>query len=249
MPAPVIAAIIAGSAGLGAAALSSKGSQSAANTSSAAAQHAADLQAKAAADALAYQKTQAAQDQSNFNTTQQANYNQWASGQNRMRGLDSLVGLPQRDIPAYQQPQNVLGSSQTTPTSGTMPTGGSGSDPASYTLSLVSGGMSPQQAAAQTNQKFNLQTGSEAVYYPDSNTIGLPNAYLAGPTNKPDSPKAWGIVPRSGGGSAAPAQSAQAPASLANYVGGNMMPSPVTPSLVMPRTAYQPRSIAQLFGS
>ncbi len=247
MPAPVIAAIIAGSAGLGAAALSSKGSQSAANTSSAAAQHAADLQAKAAADALAYQKTQAAQDQSNFNTTQQANYNQWASGQNRMRGLDSLVGLPQRDIPAYQQPQNVLGSSQTTPTSGTMPTGGSGN---------------PQDHAFIQCQLANVyKTMGLAPTGPGTGPTDI--AYMAQKVAEtggwtPQNASYWPqriadeVAKAKGGGAVSGAPSASggaAPASLANYVGASQMAAPVTPGLVMPRTAYQPRSIAQLFGS
>jgi hypothetical protein len=51
-----------------------------------------------------------------------------------------------------------------------------------------------------TNQKFGLKTGGEAVYYPETNTIGLPGFYLAGPTDKPDSPKEWGVVQRGGGG-------------------------------------------------
>lgn len=87
---------------------------------------------------------------------------------------------------------------------------------ADYTLALVKAGLSPQEAADQTNKTFGLGKGSEAVYYPDGNCIGLPEYYLAGPTDRPDSPKDWTIVKRSEGGgaadSSAPAASpAQAP--------------------------------------
>ena len=102
--------------------------------------------------------------------------------------------------------------------------------------------MSPQQAAAQTNQKFNLQTGSEAVYYPDSNTIGLPNAYLAGPTNKPDSPKAWGIVPRSGGGGSTPISAVMPRPALAPQM------SPITANALAPSYA-QAVPISSLMGA
>ncbi len=66
----------------------------------------------------------------------------------------------------------------------------------------------PQDVANLTNQKFSLTTGNEAAYYSDSNTIGLPEFYLAGPTaGRPVSPttgKPWDVVTRctsSGGGS------------------------------------------------
>lgn len=107
---------------------------------------------------------------------------------------------PQTNIgqqPTYSAP--TAGAQRMTPGAGAPPSQGglgSGSDPASYTLSLIQGGMDPAQAAQQTNSRFNLQTGSQAVYYPENNTIGLPGVYLAGPTNRPDSPSAWGITQR-----------------------------------------------------
>jgi hypothetical protein len=70
--------------------------------------YAADLQAKAAADALAYTKQQGAQTQSNFDTSQQGNYNQWAAGQRRLSTLGEAMGLGPREIPAYVPPKDVL---------------------------------------------------------------------------------------------------------------------------------------------
>ncbi len=209
--------------------------------------HAADLQSQAAKEALAFQQQQAAQDQSNFNTTQQANYNQWASGQNRMRGLDSLVGLPQRDIPAYQQPQNVLGSSQTTPTSGQMPSGGNGNpqDPAFIQSQLANVyktmGLAPTgPGTGPTDIAYMAQKVAETGGWTAQNASYWPQRI------------ADEVAKAKGGGAVSGAPSASggaAPASLANYVGASQMAAPVTPGLVMPRTAYQPRSIAQLFGS
>ena len=96
-------------------------------------------------------------------------------------------------------PQNQANSPNAAPHgggSGSPMGSGSPNDPANYALSLIQSGMDPAQAAQQTNQKFNLQTGSQAVYYPGNNTIGLPGVYLAGPTGRPDSPNAWGITQR-----------------------------------------------------
>ncbi len=76
-----------------------------------------------------------------------------------------------------------------------------------FMLPLLNGGTSPQDVVSQTNQKFGLTTGNEAVYYPNNNTIGLPEFYLAGPTStRPVSPNTglpWDVVIRcdsSGGG-------------------------------------------------
>ena len=209
--------------------LQSDASRDAANAQVNAANKAAELQAQSAREALAFQQSQATQDQQNFTNTQLANYGQYAQRENNIGQLGQFLGLPARQAapaPAY------LTTQQTAPTSSTsMP----GSDPASYTLSLIQGGMTPDKAAAETNQKFNLQTGSQAVYYPDNNTIGLPNAYLAGPTNRPDSPKGWGIVPRQGGGAAAPMASSRLSGSENTF--GALLPAQMsirTPALQMP---------------
>lgn len=72
-----------------------------ANKQSSAVNHAADLQSQSAAQALQFEREQAARDQANFEATQRANYDQWASREGRLGTLDQLVGLPQRQIPGY----------------------------------------------------------------------------------------------------------------------------------------------------
>lgn len=66
-----------------------------------AAEHAADLQSQAADKSLAFQEDQAKIDQANAEATRRANYEQWRAGQERLRPLDALVGLPERAIPDY----------------------------------------------------------------------------------------------------------------------------------------------------
>ena len=71
-----------------------------------------------------------------------------------------------------------------------------------YLQSLISGGLSPQDAVAQFNSQTGRTTGNEAVYYNDSRgqTIGLPEGYLTAADN-------WGsLTPHSegGGGAATP---------------------------------------------
>jgi hypothetical protein len=200
-----------------------------------AANRAADLQAKAAADALQFSRAQS--------QTSLDQYNQQQQRLTPYRNLGNFaLGQPMEGNPAPISLPNLPGQSS----SGNSAMGVSvgGDDPANYTLSLVKSGISPQQAAQQTNQKFGLTTGSEAVYYPDSNTIGLPNAYLAGPTNKPDSPKEWGIVPRSGGGGQATGGVAArtGPVTL-NYTPQfepYAAPAPLTPALQAPQYQYAP---------
>lgn len=63
-------------------------------------------------------------------------------------------------------------------------------------LAQLKMGKNPAQVAADANKQFGRTTGNEAVYYPDNNTIGLPDSYLAGPTNRPDSPTEWGVTQR-----------------------------------------------------
>ncbi len=60
-----------------------------------------------------------------------------------------------------------------------------------FMLPLLNGGFTPQDVVFQTNTQFGLtrQNRNEAVYYPENNTIGLPEFYLAGPTaGRPISP-------------------------------------------------------------
>lgn len=80
----------------------------------------------------------------------------------------------------------------------TQTTGYGGGDDQSI-LSLLQGGMDPQEAVSQFNQKNGRSTGNEAVYYNDSRgiTIGLPGGYAA------LTPNGWtwtNRVPETGGG-------------------------------------------------
>lgn len=68
----------------------------------------------------------------------------------------------------------------TSPTRTTQPLPGL---PSQYALSLLKQGKTPQQVVDETNAAYNLQTGQQAVYYGNNNTIGLADGYyLAGPT-------------------------------------------------------------------
>ncbi len=100
---------------------------------------AADIAAKAQADAsaaqtksneetLAFQRQQAENDYRNQEITRKANYDQYASSQNRLKFLDSAVGLPERQVPDYvaSQDPNFLG----TPSAGQVLTKPASSGPA-----------------------------------------------------------------------------------------------------------------------
>jgi hypothetical protein len=262
MPAAIaIPLAIAGgtaAAGIYGANKSSSAATTAAADQSDAAVKAAQIQADAANKAAQLQATTAQQALDYSRSQSQLALDQYNQQQTRLQ--------PYRNLGAFalgQAPSNApaplslppLSSSSTAPLSGSMPSGlASGTaDPASYALSLVTGGMTPAQAAQQTNQKFNLQTGAQAVYYPDSNTIGLPNAYLAGPTGKSDSPAQWGIVQRSGGGgSATTAQPPSAGPVKLNYTPtqiGSLAPTSATAgTLQAPPIVAPSRSLGQIGG-
>lgn len=97
--------------------------QDAAKLQTDAANKSADLQAKANADALAFQKEQAAQDLARTNSTNQANYGQWAAKEGRLSDFGQMLGLSPRNIPAFQPIPSTLASSQTAPAAGPMPSG------------------------------------------------------------------------------------------------------------------------------
>ncbi len=74
-----------------------------------------------------------------------------------------------------------------------------------FILPLVNGGTSPKDVAVMTNTKFELTSGSEAVYYPvkagdpapfPSEVIGLPEFYVAEPDSRPHVPGDWFVVSR-----------------------------------------------------
>jgi hypothetical protein len=92
---------------------------------------AAQLQAQAAADALAYTKLQGQQAQQNFETTQHANYDQWAAAQQyqnastaaRTQAINALgakYGVAARDIPSYAIPAYVPSTNVLGPVPGTV---------------------------------------------------------------------------------------------------------------------------------
>lgn len=81
--------------------LQSRGANKATKAQVDAANYAAQQQAKSAADALAFQKQQAAQDLAIAESTQHANYDQYAARQGRLSNLSVLTGAGKQDIPAY----------------------------------------------------------------------------------------------------------------------------------------------------
>lgn len=183
---------------------------------------AAALQTTAANNTLDFQKQQAAQDQSNFNTTQRANYDQWAAKEGRMSSLGEAVGLAPRAIPAFQSQGSTQG-----PAAGG-PAGTSGAS--AFLKGLLDKGIDPQQAAAQTNQQFKLGTGSQAVYYDASvhgtPVIGLPDSYIALEGGK------WNVTQRGGGGGAPQAAApVTPPAATFSNLGSFAQPNP---TLAMP---------------
>ncbi len=224
--------------------------KSAAATQAAATTHAADLTSQAAAATLAFQQKQAAQDQANFNTTQQANYNQWVPKEQQLSSLGTLVGLPARNIPAYQQTANVLGGSAP---SGTATTG-------SGTASPTGNPTDPSAIAAQLTANYKslgvAPTGpgtgpTDLSYYVTqiANTGGLTpqnSAYWFGPSGR----IASDLSKASGGAMTAASKSAAPPSSsLGSYVGGGYAPVSLTPALQAPPTQYQaPTSISSMIG-
>ena len=124
-------------------------------------------------------------------------------------------------------------------------------------LGLLNQGVSPQQVADQTNAKFGSSIGTGAKYYADSNTIGLPGFYVAGPQSG-QSGNVWNVVNRNGGASggttaaATPQQKVQL-----NYTPSNIAPTAqtATPTAAAPPLAgtlqapqIQYRSLAQIGG-
>lgn len=113
MPPLVAVAAISAAGAVTGAGIQSHAAGSAADKQTQAANHAADVQGQSAHEALDFTKQQAERDQANFETTQKANYGQYAARQGRLSSLDQLVGLPARDIPAYvptTQPASAITS-------------------------------------------------------------------------------------------------------------------------------------------
>lgn len=118
-----------------------------------------------------------------------------AMGRVGQSGLNSVLGYIQNspEAAAYRnRPQATTPPPTTTTTTAS-------ATPA-YLQTLLNQGLSPQDAVARFNRETGRTTGNEAVYYANNNTIGLPEAYLAGGDG------GWQIVQRqpehgsSGGG-------------------------------------------------
>jgi hypothetical protein len=233
---------------------SSGATTDAANITSAATSHAADLTAQGNAATLAYEKDQAAQTQANFNTTQKANYDQWAASQARKSAYGQMFGAPAQTIPSYVPPTDTtastLGSMATAPTSTTTTPGSASSTSSSPT------DPNAITSALQANYKAlgAAPTGpgtgpTDLSYYATqiANTGGLTpqnSAYWFGPTGR----IATDLSKASGGASGAPAAPAVAPSTAgAGTLGAYLTPiaSPITGNLTMP----QPGTLASYAGA
>lgn len=183
---------------------------------------AADIGKQSNDEALAFQKSQAAQDQANYEAAQRANYNQYVNKVHAAQALGDTINFHLPD-PAPYQPSNVpTGGAQTSSATTSAP---ANAGSAAALKTLIDQGMDPQQAVAQFNRQYGRTTGNEAVYYDPSQhggvaTIGLPDAYLSLESN------GWQITPRAGGG-AAPARSIAS--ALPSSSAMSYAPAPVAP--------------------
>lgn len=95
--------------------------------------NAATIQAKSAADTLAFQRQQAETDFQNNQQTARANYDQWATGQGRLKSLAAMTGIARPDPPPFVpgiDPQFTGGSPlPSSTTAGPTATGAPGSVP------------------------------------------------------------------------------------------------------------------------
>jgi hypothetical protein len=179
MPAVIPLAIVAAGAigGIGAAKISSGASNNAADIQAKSASDAMALTAKGNADTLQYEKDQAAQTQANFNTTQKANYDQWAAAQQRKSAYGQMFGAPAQDIPAYQAPTTLASYATTPPATTTTPGGSSSTSPA------PTSGDASTQALAAFYKSIGVTPGprgsggTDIAYYADAlNAHGGPTA-------------------------------------------------------------------------
>lgn len=107
MPPLVIAAAIAAGGAVAGSEIAAHQAGNAAKLETQAAGHAADVQGQAAANALTFQQQQAAQDLATANSTQRANYDQWAAREGRLSNLSALTGAGSFTIPDYVPITNV----------------------------------------------------------------------------------------------------------------------------------------------
>ena len=112
--------------------------------------------------------------------------------------LNRLLDFGSSDDGNYH-PANDTGAAYTVPTAVPVPQPvctANGQAEQSFMLPLLNASTAPQSVADQTNTKFSLTTGNQAVYYSDSNTIGLPEFYVAGVPSGVNGAIVWNIVSR-----------------------------------------------------
>lgn len=151
--------------------------EDAARLQTGAANRSADLQSQANAAALAEQQRQANIAQANAEATQRANYEQWKAKEQRLSAIGQMLGLAPRNIPDYV-PTNAGAGQGGTGTQGGQTSSGSGGPDA--LRALLTSGLSPQEAAARFNREHGRTTGNEAVYYPQSNAVSIPEGKFYG---------------------------------------------------------------------
>jgi hypothetical protein len=181
----------------------------------------ADLQAQSNREALDFQKQQAALDAARADAIQRANYQQWAAREGRMSSIGQALGLPARDIPAYQPLPGVSGASG-------QPAAAPTSSGGAWTPDFI------KQQLAQTGQDASDQSvqywiGKESELKAREAQLNQPG-YALNRLRDPNSGKA---------GASMPNQAPVAPYSIGAAL-GSQAAAPISPALQMP--IYQPRS-------
>jgi hypothetical protein len=146
----------------------------AATDQTSAANYAADAQAKSNAAALDFQKQQAAADQAKYEASQRANYAQYLTHYNAVKGLGGQLGVDLPDAPSYDAALGSNGAPGATAPAATAP-GTSAPGPAAPGLTPPAGG--PVLAGATTSQSYTgAPTDRAAIKAWVSGLASLPGA-------------------------------------------------------------------------
>ncbi len=151
-------------------------------------------QTKSNEETLAFQKQQAENDYRNQEITRKANYDQYATGQNRLKFLDSAVGLPERQVPDYvaSQDPNFLG----TPSAGQVLSKSSGpapavdGSPASISAYFKSKGVSDAETPYWVSKGPELVARGKEIHNPNYAMDRLSQADILGGGKQSAAPKA-----------------------------------------------------------
>jgi len=236
MPAVVAAAIIAGGS-FAAAKVASNANRDAANQSTSSANYAADVKSKSDQAALDFEKQQAAQNQSNFEATQKANYDQWAAREGRLSTLGQMLGMPGRNIPAYVPTTNLTGQP-----SGAGSAGGSTTSRTAPAISADKGDIGAQIDAYFKSQGVN---NSETPYWVQKwSEFGAKDpAYF---NQRLAAADVFGGNVATKPGPAAPVSGSTA-SLMPTTLGAMTTPySPMAPALAAPAIRYQPTTMRSL---